>query len=109
MAAASDASGLARQAAKTLGSIPAHQKAACQPHSVVTQQLQTARSRPPAPQAARQTTYRFYKDTNERRLKETPAWPSRAYRDLEIQQTQDAWRSVDYLETRPDIDKDKLA
>ena len=51
----------------------------------------------------------IYKNTYERRLKDVPAWPSRAYRDLEVQQVQDVGRSVDYLETRSDIDKDKLA
>jgi dienelactone hydrolase len=51
----------------------------------------------------------IYKNTYERRLKDGPPWPSRAYRDLEIQQVQDVGRSVDYLETRSDIDKDRLA
>jgi len=51
----------------------------------------------------------IYKNTYERRLKDEPPWPSRAYRDLEIQQVQDVFRSVDYLETRSDIEKDKLA
>jgi len=51
----------------------------------------------------------IYKNTYERRLEDEPPWPSRAYRDLEIEQVQDVGRSVDYLETRSDIDKDKLA
>jgi dienelactone hydrolase len=38
-----------------------------------------------------------------------PKRRSRAYRDLEVQQVQDALRSVDYLETRPDVDKGRLA
>ena len=48
-------------------------------------------------------------NTYERRLKNVSPRPSRAYRDLEVQQVQDVLRSVDYLETRADIDKDKLA
>ena len=59
--------------------------------------------------SGRAVLYPIYKNTYERRLKDVPSWPSRAYRDLEIQQAQDVWRSVDYLETRSDIDKDKLA
>jgi predicted esterase len=59
--------------------------------------------------SGRAVLHPVYKDTYERRLKERPAWPSRAYRDLVVQQAQDAWRSVDYLETRSDLDKDKLA
>ena len=51
----------------------------------------------------------IYKDTYERRLKDEPPWPSRAYRDLDIQQVQDVLRSVDYLEARSDIDKNRLA
>jgi serine/threonine protein kinase/formylglycine-generating enzyme required for sulfatase activity len=59
--------------------------------------------------SGRAVLHPIYKGTYDRRLQTPPAWPSRAYRDLEIQQVQDAGRSVDYLETRDDIDKDKLA
>jgi dienelactone hydrolase len=59
--------------------------------------------------SGRAVLYPIYKNTYERRLKEAPPRRSRAYRDLEIQQVQDVGRSVDYLQTRSDIDKDKLA
>ena len=59
--------------------------------------------------SGRAVLHPIYKNTYERRLKDAPRRPSRAYRDLEIQQVQDVMRSVDYLETRSDIDKDKLA
>jgi predicted esterase len=59
--------------------------------------------------SGRAVLHPIYKNTYERRLKDVPPWPSRASRDLEVQQVQDALRSVDYLETRPDIDKDRLA
>jgi len=59
--------------------------------------------------SGRAVLHPIYKNTYERRLKDVPSWPSRAYRDLEVQQVQDALRSVDYLETRPDIDKDRIA
>jgi serine/threonine protein kinase/dienelactone hydrolase len=59
--------------------------------------------------SGRAVLHPIYKNTYERRLKDAPRWPSRAYRDLEIQQVQDVMRSVDYLETRSDIDKGKLA
>jgi len=59
--------------------------------------------------SGRAVLHPIYKSTYERRLKEEPTWPSRAYRDLDIQLAQDVWRSLDYLETRSDIDKHKLA
>ena len=59
--------------------------------------------------SGRAVLHPIYRNTYERRLKDPPTYPSRAYRDLVVQQVQDALRSVDYLETRPDIDKDKLA
>ena len=59
--------------------------------------------------SGRAVLHPIYKNTYERRLKEAPPWPSRSYRDLEIQQVKDVGRSVDYLETRPDVDKEKLA
>jgi eukaryotic-like serine/threonine-protein kinase len=59
--------------------------------------------------SGRAVLHPIYKNTYERRLKNVPPWRSRAHRDLEIQQVQDVLRSVDYLETRSDINKDKLA
>ena len=47
-----------------------------------------------------------YKGTYERHV-ETTAGPN-VWRDLTIQRTKDFFRSVDYLETRTDIDHDRL-
>ena len=58
--------------------------------------------------SGRAVLYPIYKGTYERRLREDPPWPSRAYRDLTIQTVQDFMRAVDYLETREDIDRDGL-
>ena len=54
----------------------------------------------------RAVLYPMYQGTYERRPKE-PLGPS-AERDLVIQQSKDLRRSVDYLETRPDIARDRL-
>ena len=59
--------------------------------------------------SGRAVLHPVYKNTYERRLEQPPPWPSRAYRDLTIQQYMDLGRSVDYLETREDIDAGKLA
>ena len=59
--------------------------------------------------SGRAVLHPIYKNTYERRLEQPPPWPSRARRDLAVQQYQDLERSVDYLETRPDIDKERLA
>jgi formylglycine-generating enzyme required for sulfatase activity/predicted Ser/Thr protein kinase len=59
--------------------------------------------------SGRAVLHPIYKNTYERRLKDVPPWPSRAHRDLQVQQVQDALRSVDYLETRPDVDKSRIA
>jgi predicted Ser/Thr protein kinase len=59
--------------------------------------------------SGRAVLHPIYKDTYERRLRQSPPWPSRAFRDLQVQQLQDLGRSVDYLVTRPDIDAAKLA
>ena len=59
--------------------------------------------------SGRAVLYPIYKNTYERRLKDQPPWPSRAYRDLQVQQIQDVRRSVDYLETRSDVDRERLA
>ena len=50
----------------------------------------------------------MYKGTYERRLAEPPSGPS-GVRDLTIAQMKDVRRSVDYLETRRDIDSGRLA
>jgi dienelactone hydrolase len=50
----------------------------------------------------------MYKGTYERRLTPPPSGPN-ALRDVTIQQMKDLRRSVDYLETRPDIDRERLA
>jgi dienelactone hydrolase/predicted Ser/Thr protein kinase len=59
--------------------------------------------------SGRAVLFPIYKNTYERRLKQAPPRRSRASRDLAVQQVQDVLRSVDYLETRSDIDKNKLA
>ena len=59
--------------------------------------------------SGRAVLHPIYKNTYERRLEQPPPWPSRASRDLAVQQYQDLERSVDYLETRPDIYKERLA
>jgi dienelactone hydrolase len=50
----------------------------------------------------------MYKGTYERRLASPPSGPN-AQRDVTIQQMKDLGRSVDYLQTRPDIDHERLA
>jgi dipeptidyl aminopeptidase/acylaminoacyl peptidase len=50
----------------------------------------------------------IYKSHFERRL-QSPVERPHAYRDLVVQMAKDFARSVDYLETRPDIDHSKLA
>jgi dienelactone hydrolase len=58
--------------------------------------------------SGRVVVYPIYKGTFERRVTPGPQGP-RARRDLLIQWFKDLARSVDYLETRTDIDRDKLA
>lgn len=53
----------------------------------------------------------MYKGSYERHVPElefTDANPTRAYAELATQWVQDAMRSVDYLETRSEIDADRL-
>jgi formylglycine-generating enzyme required for sulfatase activity/dienelactone hydrolase len=50
----------------------------------------------------------MYKGTYERRLDRPPEGPN-AQRDLTIQRMQDLQRSIDYIETRPDLDRSRLA
>jgi dienelactone hydrolase len=60
-------------------------------------------------QSGRAVLYPVYKGTYERALRPMPAHRSTAYRDLVIQDYKDLARSVDYLETRQDVDAAKLA
>jgi predicted esterase/predicted Ser/Thr protein kinase len=60
-------------------------------------------------QSGRAVLYPVYKGTYERRLRSMPARNSSAYRDLVIQDHKDLARSVDYLETRKDVDIGRLA
>ena len=50
----------------------------------------------------------MYKGTYERRFVPPVSGPN-AVRDATIQQMKDLRRSIDYLETRPDVDRDRLA
>jgi dienelactone hydrolase len=59
-------------------------------------------------QSGRAVMYPVYEDTYERRLKhEWPGQPDNP--DQPVDWYKDAARSLDYLETRPDIDKDRMA
>ncbi len=60
-------------------------------------------------QSGRAVLYPVYKGTYERRLASGPVRNSSAHRDLVIQDHKDLARSVDYLETRKDVDIGKLA
>ncbi len=57
----------------------------------------------------RAVAFPIYKGTFERRLPEPPSWETVAGRDLTIQMIKDLRRSIDYLETREDIDAETLA
>jgi cephalosporin-C deacetylase-like acetyl esterase len=59
-------------------------------------------------QSGRALLYPIYKGTYERRPKAPPSGPL-ARRDQLIQRCKDLGRSIDYLESRPDIDRSKLA
>ena len=52
--------------------------------------------------------YPIYKDTYERHVDRTNSGPS-FWRDLVIQWSKELGRAIDYLETRPDIDRSRLA
>ena len=58
--------------------------------------------------AGRALLFPMYQGMYERRPPKPPSGPN-ALRDLAIQQVKDLRRSLDYLETRPDIDADKFA
>ena len=59
--------------------------------------------------SGRAVMYPVYKGTNERHIEPPPVSGSRADRDRAIQWSKDFSRSIDYLQTRPDIDGGKLA
>jgi len=58
--------------------------------------------------SGRALLFPMYKGTYERRLERPPEGPN-AMRDLTIARMKDLQRSVDYLHTRADIDRDRLA
>ena len=57
----------------------------------------------------RAVAYPVLHGTFHRRLPELPAWTTIAGRDLAIRQVKDFRRSIDYLETRPDVDRNSIA
>jgi eukaryotic-like serine/threonine-protein kinase len=59
-------------------------------------------------QSGRAVLYPIYQNTYERRVKLVRPGASQAM-ELTVQRFQDLGRSLDYLQTRPDIDQDKLA
>ncbi|SPE35081.1 Serine/threonine protein kinase [Candidatus Sulfopaludibacter sp. SbA6] len=59
------------------------------------------------PRSGRALLYPIYKGTYERRGDAEPGGPS-VYRDQVIAQAKDFRRSLDYLESRPDIDRSRL-
>jgi dienelactone hydrolase len=59
-------------------------------------------------QSGRALLYPIYKGTYQRRPK-TPLAGPLAWRDQKIQWCKDLGRSIDYLESRPDIDRSRLA
>ena len=60
------------------------------------------------PRTGRALLYPIYKDTYERRVASGSGGPN-VERDLMIQRSKDLGRSIDYLETRKDIDRERLA
>jgi dienelactone hydrolase len=60
--------------------------------------------------SGRALLYPIYKSTHERGDAITNAYPSRtaAWRDHMVMWSKDVGRSVDYLHTRPDIDKNRI-
>jgi dienelactone hydrolase len=62
--------------------------------------------------SGRAVLYPVYKGTYERQITGGRPWPESrpiAYRDWTIQLSKDLGRSIDYLETREDIDNEKIA
>jgi dienelactone hydrolase len=60
-------------------------------------------------QSGRAVIYPIYQGTYERRLAAPAALRSSAHRDMVIQWSKDLGRTIDYLETRSDIDSEQLA
>jgi eukaryotic-like serine/threonine-protein kinase len=58
--------------------------------------------------SGRALCYPVYKDTYERHVERAGSGPN-FYRDLVIQWSKDLGRVLDYLETRPDVDRSRLA
>jgi dipeptidyl aminopeptidase/acylaminoacyl peptidase len=58
--------------------------------------------------SGRAVIYPIYNDTYERHLEPRPTAPN-LRRDLVIQWSKEVGRTVDYLETRPDVDRTKIA
>jgi dipeptidyl aminopeptidase/acylaminoacyl peptidase len=58
--------------------------------------------------SGRAAVYPIYKDTYERHMEPPPTGPN-LRRDLVIQWSKDLGRTLDYLETRPDIDSGRIA
>ena len=56
----------------------------------------------------RAVAYPVLAGTFQRRLEEPPSWSTVAGRDLTVQEIKDFRRTIDYLETRPDIDRENL-
>jgi dipeptidyl aminopeptidase/acylaminoacyl peptidase len=56
----------------------------------------------------RAVAYPVYAGTFQRRLEEAPSWSTVAGRDLAIREIKDLRRTIDYLETRPDIDRERI-
>jgi serine/threonine protein kinase len=61
------------------------------------------------PRSGRAFLIPVYKGFFERRLKSYDGWGPIAWRDMTIQWVKDVGRSIDYLETRQDIDGEKIA
>jgi cephalosporin-C deacetylase-like acetyl esterase len=61
------------------------------------------------PRTGRALVYPVYKGTYERGNGTQPSGDTRAFRDLMIQQVKDFGRTIDYLQSREDIDTNRLA
>jgi dipeptidyl aminopeptidase/acylaminoacyl peptidase len=59
--------------------------------------------------SGRAVLYPVYQGTYERRIQGSISWGGLSYLSLVIQEAKDLRRSLDYLETRPDIDRGRLA
>jgi len=59
--------------------------------------------------SGRAVAFPVLKGTLERRDGERPPFESHRYRDLTVRQVQDVMRTIEYLETREDMDRERLA